>query len=74
MRKPAPWLKNVKKYMKPNASLVIIDGDPDILGFGWKYENKREEVIQMAEEAGFKLDRLETFLLPTDYIYVFHLK
>jgi SAM-dependent methyltransferase len=74
MRKPAPWLKNVKKYMKPNASLVIIDGDPDILGFGWKYEIKREEVIRMAEEAGFKLARLETFLLPEDYIYIFHLK
>ncbi len=28
----------------------------------------------MADEAGFKLDRLETFLLPKDYIYVFHLK
>jgi ubiquinone/menaquinone biosynthesis C-methylase UbiE len=74
MRRPIPWLNNVKRYMKPDATLVIIDGDPDILGYGWKYENTREEVIEMAAEAGFELRRLETIFLPKDYIYIFRMK
>lgn len=71
MSEPVRWLKNLGSHIHPDARLVIIDGDPDILGYGWEYENKKEEVIDMAEKAGFKLERLETFLLPEDYIYIF---
>jgi SAM-dependent methyltransferase len=74
MTKPASWLKNAGKYLKPGARLVIIDGDPDIMGYGWAYENTREEVLRMADEAGFVLERLETVLLPEDYIYLFKMR
>jgi hypothetical protein len=74
MSRPVEWLKNVKKYMRPDSRLVVIDGDPDILGYGWEYENTKEEVLQMADEAGFLTERIETFLLPEDYLYVFRVK
>jgi ubiquinone/menaquinone biosynthesis C-methylase UbiE len=71
MKKPARWLGNLGKYMKTGALLVIIDGDPDIVGYGHNYLIKKEEVMKMAENGGFRLFKLEKILLPEDYIYIF---
>ncbi len=71
MKKPAKWLGNLRKYMKTGALLVIIDGDPDIVGYGHDYLIKKKEVLKMAENSGFSLKKLETILLPEDYIYIF---
>ncbi len=71
MKKPIRWLGNIGKYMKSGALLVIIDGDPDIVGYGQDYLITKEEVMKMAEDAGFRLYKLEKILLPEDYIYIF---
>ena len=71
MKKPSKWLGNLGKYMRKGALLVIIDGDPDMVGYGQDYLLKKEEVLQMTENAGFRLLRLEPSLLPEDYIYIF---
>ena len=60
-------LKNAKKYMKPDATLVIIDGHD------YHTQLDKEKVQKMGEEAGYQLVRYETFL-SEDYIYVFRIK
>jgi len=71
MKKPEKWLGNLGKYMNTGALLVIIDGDPDIVGYGYDYLIKKEEVINMVQNSGYTLIKLEKFLLPEDYIYIF---
>ena len=65
--KKVEWLKNAKKYMKPDATLVIIDGHDN------HTQLNREKVEKMGEEAGYQLVQYETFLTE-DYIYVFRIK
>lgn len=61
------WLTNVKKYMKPEASMVIIDGHDNHTRLN------KEKVVSMADDAGFVLTQYETFL-SSDFIYVFKIK
>lgn len=65
--KKVEWLKNAKKYMKPDATLVIIDGHD------YHTQLNKEKVEKMGEEAGYQLVQYETFLTE-DYIYVFRIK
>ena len=67
-------VKSTETHLEPGKRLVNIDSHPDIMGYGWMYENTREEVIGMTGEAGFALERLETALLPEDYIYMFRVR
>jgi SAM-dependent methyltransferase len=50
--KPVPWLRNVKKYLKPQAAVVIIDCDPSqgAEAHFWS----RERILGYAERAGFE--------------------
>jgi ubiquinone/menaquinone biosynthesis C-methylase UbiE len=65
--KKVEWLKNAKKYMKPDATLVIIDGHDN------HTQLNREKIEKMGEEAGYQLVQYETFLTE-DFIYVFRVK
>ncbi|MCK4646637.1 MAG: class I SAM-dependent methyltransferase [Candidatus Aminicenantes bacterium] len=65
--KKVEWLKNAKKYMKPDATLVIIDGHD------YHTQLNKEKVEKMGEEAGYQLVQYETFLTE-DFIYVFRVK
>ena len=62
--KKVEWLKNAKKYMKPRATLVIIDSHDPHTGLD------KSKVSAMGEEAGLELVQYETFL-QDDFIYVF---
>lgn len=62
--KKVEWLKNAKRYMKPMASLVIIDSHDHHTGL------EKSKVSRMGEEAGLELVQYETFL-SDDFIYVF---
>jgi len=62
--KKVEWLKNAKKYMRPMASLVIIDRHDHHTGLD------KNKVSAMGEEAGLELVQYETFL-QDDFIYVF---
>ncbi len=49
---PVEWLRNVKKYLRPGATVAIIDRDP--AQGGDKHFWPRERIIRYAEEAGFE--------------------
>lgn len=78
LEKPGPLLRNVKPYLKPGAPLVIVDPidseiDMELEFAGEKLDPNRltirQRVEKAADESGFKLVRVETFL-PKDYIFV----
>lgn len=71
MRTPERWLTNIRRYLKEDGLLVIIEADPDVVGYGWDYLIKKDAVLKMAHEAGLELVRIEEILLPDDYIYIF---
>ncbi len=80
--KPGPLFKNIKSYLKPDAPLVIVDPvdseiDLEREFMGEKIDANRptikERVEKAAEEGGFELVRIETFL-PLDYIFVLQVK
>ena len=49
---PVAWLRNVKKYLRPGATVAIIDRDPDQVGDSHFWP--RERIVGYAEEAGFE--------------------
>ena len=62
----AGWLRNVKKYMKRDATLVLIEAHNHHTHFD--YEN----VKRLGERAGYILSQYETFL-EKDFVYAFRL-
>ena len=73
LTQPAAFLKNLKPSLKPNAPLVILERSPektnDTSGHFWK----REKILKTVKAAGYKLDRIETFL-PKDNIYIYYVE
>jgi len=49
---PVAWLRNVKKYLGPGATVAIIDRDPSQVGDSHFWP--RERIVRYAEEAGFE--------------------
>jgi ubiquinone/menaquinone biosynthesis C-methylase UbiE len=49
---PVEWLRNVKKYLRPGATVAIIDRDPSQGGDSHFWP--RERIVRYAEEAGFE--------------------
>ena len=70
VEKPVEFLKNIKKYLKTGAQLVIVDRDPDRYGKEYDHFWKKDKMLDTVKEAGYFLDRVETFL-SRDNIYVF---
>lgn len=68
--KKVEWLNNVKPYLKPGATLVIVESDPDKSGRGSGHLMTKDEILETVKESIFKLDRIETFL-PTHNIYIY---
>jgi ubiquinone/menaquinone biosynthesis C-methylase UbiE len=66
--KPVLWLKNLKKYLKPDASVVIIDGDP--AKTGGTHTLPKEKIIAHAEAAGYRLQK-DADILPHNLILIF---
>jgi ubiquinone/menaquinone biosynthesis C-methylase UbiE len=80
--RPVPLLKNLKFGLKPGATLVILDPpdeeiDAEIKQMKGKLDPDRltikERIETGADEAGFELVRMETFL-PKDTIYILKIK
>lgn len=72
-KNPAKWLENVKSSMKSNATLVIIDRDPEKTNSGWGHFMKKDDILATVKKADFELVRLETFL-KNDNIFIFRMK
>ena len=49
---PVAWLRNVKTYLRPGATVAIIDRDPSQVGDSHFWP--RERIVRYAEEAGFE--------------------
>ncbi|MBA7587331.1 hypothetical protein ES708_29357 [subsurface metagenome] len=61
------WLKNVKKYMKKDASLVIFDGQDAHTGMN------KEMVVNLGKRTGFELLKHEQFHSGL-WIYILYIK
>ena len=68
--RPVKWLKNAKRYMKPDATLVIVERDPERWGQGGYHFMTREEILNTVAKSGLKLVRVDTFL-SIHNIYIF---
>jgi ubiquinone/menaquinone biosynthesis C-methylase UbiE len=80
--KPGPLFKNLKSGLKPGAPLVIVDPidseiDMEVEFVGEEIDPNRptikQRVEKAAEESGFEIVRIETFL-PKDYIFILKVK
>jgi ubiquinone/menaquinone biosynthesis C-methylase UbiE len=69
---PVAFLKNLRPYLKPNTPLVILEQAPEKTGETWHFW-KKEKILKTVKAAGYRLERIETFL-PKDNIYIFYLK
>ena len=65
---PVDWLVNLKKYLRPGASLAIIDRDPD-RGASSHFWPK-DRILRHAEKAGYELTR-EAEGFPEHLVLVF---
>lgn len=72
LEKPVELLKNIIPTLKPEGTLVIVEHDPVKSGYSTESTSK-EELVKQADEAGYKLERMETFLA-RDNIYFFNKK
>jgi hypothetical protein len=70
---PVAWLRNAKTSMKSDATLVIVDRDPDKISGGRGHFMTKDEILDTVKEADFELVRVETFL-ENDNIYIFRLR
>jgi ubiquinone/menaquinone biosynthesis C-methylase UbiE len=53
---PVEWLRNAKGYLRPGATVTIIDRDPSQGGDSHFWP--RERIVRYAEEAGFELTKI----------------
>jgi len=65
--KPVELIKNLIPTLKPDGTLVIVEHDP--VKSGYQTESTSEdELVKQANQAGYKLEKMETFLA-RDNIY-----
>ena len=72
LARPAAFLKNLRAYLKPGTPLVILEQAPEKTGSSWHFW-KKEKILKTVKEAGYRLERIETFL-PKDNIYFFYME
>ena len=66
--RPAAFLRNLKKYLKPGGAVVILDQDPEASGN--HHFLTRERYVELFAESGYALARDERFL-EKDLLLVF---
>jgi ubiquinone/menaquinone biosynthesis C-methylase UbiE len=70
LEEPVPFLKNLKPSLKPNAPLVILERDPGKWSDAIGHFLKKKKLMKLVESAGYRLERIETFL-SRDNIYIY---
>lgn len=71
--KPVEWLENAKSSLKPGATLVIIDKDPEKWNQGWDHFMTKSKILELTKKANYQLVKIETFL-KKDNVYIFRVK
>jgi ubiquinone/menaquinone biosynthesis C-methylase UbiE len=69
--RPAEWLTNLKKYLRPGATLAVIDRDPEQGGESHFWP--RDRIIRYAREAGYEIIKGE-FDISNHLILVFNVR
>lgn len=64
------WLASAKGYFKPGATLVVIDRDPDKWGGEYSHFLRKQDVLDILDQADYELVSVETFL-QRENIYIF---
>lgn len=68
--KPVELMKNIIPALKPGGRLVLIEHETEKSGDMDGHSTPQKTVLKQVQEAGFKLERIETFL-ELDNIYIF---
>ncbi len=71
--RPVEWLENAKTSMNPDATLVIVEKDPERFGRDSGHHMRKDEILSTVKKAGLELVKVEMFL-ENDNIYIFRLK
>ena len=66
---PVIYLNNLRKRIKSDTPVVIVERDPERYGREYNHFFKKDKVINLIKEADYKLIKLYTFLA-RDNIYV----
>lgn len=72
LERPVAFLKNLRAYLKQDTLLVVLEQAPEKTGETWHFW-KKEKILKTVKAAGFRLERIETFL-PKDNIYFFYME
>jgi ankyrin repeat protein/predicted methyltransferase len=70
VERQVPFLKNLRSYLKPGGSLVIIEGNTTGGSTHTPPFMTNRQVSDTLTEAGYEFDKTETFL-PRDTIYIY---
>lgn len=62
LAEPVKLLQNLKPSLKPNATLVILDQDPDKVRGSGEHFYHQEKILELVGQAGFEVVSIETFL------------
>jgi ubiquinone/menaquinone biosynthesis C-methylase UbiE len=69
LNNPIEYLKNLRKKLKPETSVVIVERDPERYGHEYHHFFKKQKVIDHVRAADYTLVKLYTFL-ERDNIYI----
>ncbi len=70
---PVEMLNNLKKYMKPETRLVIIEKDTQKDRDAYPHFMSKKQVMETVQQSNFKQEKIQTFL-PKDVIYIYSLE
>lgn len=73
LEKPLEFLENLKKYMKPETRLIIIERNTLQERAHYPAFMTKQQILDTIQNTNYQLERAETFL-PRDTIYIFKLK
>lgn len=73
LEKPVELLNNLAPALKPKATVVIVDRDPEKFSDSSGHFLTQEAILEKIKESVFELVRIETFL-PQHNIYILSLK
>ena len=65
----AQWMRNARKYLKLQGTLVIVDPDPDKIG-GGEHFLTRKAIREFAREAGYRVVEVDDSFLKSHMIIV----
>ena len=66
---PVIFLKNLRKRLKPETPVVIVERDPERYGHEYNHFYKKEKIIRIVQEADYILKKIYSFL-ERDNIYI----